>query len=122
MFKKEDRKIARKKRHLRVRKKVNGTPERPRLNVCRTLSHIHAQIIDDINGHTLVAASTVEPAIKGQISHGGNVAAAQVVGKIIAERAIAKGITKVVFDRGGNAYHGRIKAFAEAAREGGLEF
>lgn len=104
--------------HSRIRAKIQGTPERPRLNVYRSLNHIYAQVIDDIHGATLVSASTVA----GKIKTGGNVAAAKEVGKIVAERAKEKGIVKVVFDRGGYLYHGRIKALADAAREAGLEF
>lgn len=106
--------------HRRIRKKVRGTPERPRLCVFRSLKHIYAQIIDDTVGHTLVAASTTEK--DSPVKYGGNVAAAKVVGQLIAQRALEKGIKKVVFDRGGYKYHGRVKALAEAAREAGLEF
>jgi large subunit ribosomal protein L18 len=105
--------------HRRIRKKVRGTPERPRLCVFRSLRHIYAQVIDDTRGHTLAAASSLE---KGRTISGGNVAGAREVGRLIAERALAKGIRKVVFDRGGYRYHGRVKALAEAAREAGLEF
>ena len=122
MFKQVNRKADRQKRSLRVRKKVAGTPERPRLNVYRSLNHIYAQIIDDTKGITLAAASTVESDVKGQADTGGDVGAAQAVGKAIAEKATAKGIKQVVFDRGGNLYHGRIKALADAAREAGLDF
>ena len=104
--------------HDRIRKKVLGTAERPRLNVYRSLNHIYAQLVDDLKGVTLVSASTAEGK-KSERSTGGNVAAAKTVGKNIAERAKAKRITKVVFDRGGYIYHGRIKALADAAREGG---
>lgn len=104
--------------HSRIRAKIQGTPERPRLNVYRSLNHIYAQVIDDSQGATLVSASTVAAKIKT----GGNVAAAKEVGKLVAERAKEKGIVKVVFDRGGYLYHGRIKALADAAREAGLEF
>ena len=106
--------------HRRIRRKVNGTPERPRLSVYRSLNHISAQIIDDANGRTLVAASTVEKDLRG--STGGNVAAAREVGRVIAERAREKGIEQVVFDRGGYIYHGRVRGLAEAAREAGLKF
>ncbi|HHV61724.1 MAG TPA: 50S ribosomal protein L18 [Firmicutes bacterium] len=122
MFKPFDRRAARKRRHLRVRKKVVGTPERPRLSVFRSLKHISAQIIDDQAGHTLVAISTVEPEVKKEIGRGNNVEAAREAGKLLAKRALEKGIKSVVFDRGGNIYHGRIAAFADGAREGGLEF
>ena len=104
--------------HKRIREKLAGTTERPRLNVFRSLNHIYAQVIDDQNGETLVSASTL--ALKAKT--GGNIAAAKEIGKAIAEKAAAKGIKKVVFDRGGFLYHGRIKALADAAREGGLEF
>jgi large subunit ribosomal protein L18 len=107
--------------HDRIRKKVLGTAERPRLNVYRSLNHIYVQVIDDLHGKTLVAASTAEGK-KTDRRTGGNVAAAKAVGKIVAERAKAKGIEKVVFDRGGYIYHGRVKAVADAAREGGLQF
>jgi large subunit ribosomal protein L18 len=108
----------RKRIHARIRQKLSGTTERPRLNVYRSLNHIYAQVIDDQKGETLVAASTL--ALKQKT--GGNVAAAKEIGKAVAEKAISKGIKKVVFDRGGFLYHGRIKALADAAREAGLEF
>ena len=107
--------------HKRIRKKVLGTAERPRLNVYRSLNHIYVQVVDDSHGQTLVSASSAEGK-KAERRTGGNVAAAKDVGKTIAERAKAKGITKVVFDRGGYIYHGRVKALADAAREGGLQF
>jgi len=107
--------------HDRIRKKLAGTAERPRLNVYRSLNHIYVQVIDDLNGKTLVSASTAEGK-KEERRTGGNVASAKAVGKIIAERAKAKGVTKVVFDRGGYIYHGRVKALADAAREAGLKF
>jgi large subunit ribosomal protein L18 len=110
---------ARIRRHRRVRKKVRGTAERPRLAVFRSNKHITAQIIDDRAGHTLAAASTTEADLTGA---GGNTAAAEKVGTLVAERAKAAGVTTVVFDRGGNLFHGRIAALAEAARKGGLEF
>ena len=106
-------------RHKRVRAKISGTTERPRLNVFRSLSNIYAQIIDDTTGNTLVSASSVEKGFEG---NGGNKEAAKKVGVMIAERAKAKGITEVVFDRGGYVYHGRVKELAEGAREGGLQF
>ena len=106
-------------RHKRVRAKISGTAERPRLNVFRSLSNIYAQIIDDTTGTTLVSASSVEKGFEG---NGGNKEAAKKVGEMIAERAKAKGITEVVFDRGGYVYHGRVKELAEGAREGGLQF
>ncbi len=107
------------KRHKRVRGKISGTPERPRLNVFRSETNIYAQIIDDVNGVTLVAASSLDKSIEG---FGGNVEAARKVGQLVAERAKAKGIETVVFDRGGYVYHGRVQALAEGAREGGLNF
>ena len=110
------------RRHLRIRRKVVGTAERPRLSVYRSLKNIYCQIIDDIEGKTLVAASTQSPDIQSQIKYGGNVVAAEIVGKKIAEEAKNKGITKVVFDKGGYKYHGRIKALAEAARKHNLDF
>ena len=107
--------------HERIRTKLSGTTERPRLNVYRSLNHIYVQVIDDAQGKTLVAANSAEGK-KGEKKVGGNVASAKQVGKAIAERAKAKGITKVVFDRGGYIYHGRVKALADAAREAGLQF
>jgi large subunit ribosomal protein L18 len=110
------------RRHRRVRKTVNGSGERPRLAVFRSQQHIYAQIIDDVQQHTLAAASSLEPELKSQLSNGANITAATAVGKLVAERALAKGIEQVVFDRGGNLYHGRVKALADAAREAGLNF
>ncbi|MBU0611068.1 MAG: 50S ribosomal protein L18 [Armatimonadetes bacterium] len=108
------------RRKLRVRRKISGTPERPRLSVFRSLKHIHAQIIDDTAGATLVAATSLE---KGLVEGGtGNIAGAAVVGKALAERAVAQGVSKVVFDRSGRPFHGRVKALADAAREAGLDF
>lgn len=108
------------RRHRRVRKKVRGTPERPRLAIFRSNRHLTAQVIDDLAGHTLAAASTVEPDLRGGAT--GNVDAARTVGRLVAERAREAGVTAVVFDRGGYRYHGRVAAAAEAAREAGLEF
>ncbi|MGQ9823519.1 MAG: 50S ribosomal protein L18 [Desulfotomaculales bacterium] len=122
MIKKPDRKVLRRKRHLRVRKKVVGVPERPRLNVFRSLKHIYAQIIDDTRGVTLASASSLSPELRGTLAKGKNKEAAAAVGKLIAEKALQRGIKKVVFDRAGYLYHGRVKVLAEAAREGGLEF
>ncbi|HEY8344564.1 MAG TPA: 50S ribosomal protein L18 [Bacillota bacterium] len=123
MYNKPDRREARIKRHQRIRKKLIGTTERPRLAVYKSLHHIYAQIIDDTAGKTLISASTVDPEIKKKLKgFGGNVESAKLIGKLIAERALAKGVKQVVFDRGGHVYHGRIAALAEAAREGGLEF
>ena len=119
MIKRPDTNAQRLKRHKRVRAKISGTPEMPRLNVFRSEANIYAQIIDDVAGVTLVSASSLDKAVEG---YGGNVAAASAVGKLIAERAKAKGIETVVFDRGGYLYHGRVKALAEGAREGGLQF
>ncbi len=118
MSKKMSRSDVRKIKHVRVRAKVNGTTERPRLNVFRSNAHIHVQIIDDVKGVTLVSASTVEM----KLENGSNIEAAKQVGQEVAKRAIAKNIENVVFDRGGYLYHGRIKAVAEAAREAGLKF
>ena len=122
MFKKADKKALRAKRHLRVRKKISGTPERPRLSVYRSEKNIYAQIIDDTNRVTLVAASSLEADVKGAVNHTGNKEAAKLVGQLVAKKAVEKGITEVVFDRGGYLYHGRIKELAEAAREAGLKF
>ena len=119
MFVKEDKNKARQKRHLRVRNHISGTAERPRLNVFRSLSNIYAQVIDDVNGVTLVSASTKD---KDFQNYGGNVEAAKAIGEAVAKRAIEKGITEVVFDRGGYVYHGRVAALAGAAREAGLTF
>ncbi|WP_408065610.1 50S ribosomal protein L18 [Schnuerera ultunensis] len=112
----------RKKRHIRVRQKVYGTPERPRLNVYRSNSHIYAQVIDDVEGHTLVSASTLDKELKEKLSSTHNKEAAKLVGELVGKRALEKGIDKVVFDRGGYIYHGRIKELAEGAREAGLKF
>lgn len=112
----------RKRKHIRVRKKISGTPERPRLCVFRSLSHIYAQVIDDSNGQTLVSASTLDKEIKEKIDFGGNIEGASEVGKLVAQRALAKGIETVVFDRGGYIFHGRVAALATAAREAGLNF
>lgn len=118
MIKKPCSNVARKKRHARVRKNISGTANRPRLCVYRSLKNMYAQVIDDVAGNTLVAASTLE----SKDTNGGNKEAAYAVGKLIAEKAKAKGITKVVFDRGGYIYHGRVAELARGAREGGLEF
>ena len=122
MFKKQDRNEIRVIRHARVRKKISGTTERPRLSVYRSNLHIYAQIIDDTQGKTLAAASTVEKDIAAQVGEVSKKGAAKVVGKIIAERAQAAGIKEVVFDRGGYIYTGRVAELAAGAREGGLEF
>lgn len=113
----------RRRRQLRVRRKIRGTAERPRLSVFRSLRHMYAQVIDDDTGTTIASASTLDPALRGQLNGGtGNVEAARQVGRLAAERAMEKGIRQVVFDRAGNRYHGRVKAVAEGAREAGLEF
>jgi len=112
----------RQRRHQRVRKKISGTGQRPRLAVFRSEHHIYAQVIDDAQGHTLAAASTLDGSIKSDVKYGGNVDAAKRVGQLVAERAKEQGVQKVVFDRGGFAYHGRVAALADAAREAGLEF
>lgn len=122
MFKKVNRNELRKKRHLRVRKKLSGTPERPRLNVYRSTNNIYVQIIDDNKGYTIVSASTIDKELKSQLAQKGNKEAAKAVGELIAKRALGKGIEEVVFDRGGYLYHGRVKELAEAAREAGLKF
>ncbi|MGD1996764.1 MAG: 50S ribosomal protein L18 [Anaerolineae bacterium] len=119
---KRDRRLGRLRRRKHVRKKVFGTPERPRLNVFRSLRHIYAQLIDDTRGHTLVAASTLEPEVHEQIDELSKTEQARVVGEVLAGRALGKGVTRVVFDRAGYKYRGRVKALAEAAREGGLDF
>ena len=115
----ESKAIIRKRVHKRIRRKVAGSAERPRLAVFRSVKHIYAQVIDDSAGHTVAAASSNE---KSGVKSGGNVAGAKAVGKLLAERAKEKGVKSVVFDRGGYLYHGRVKALADAAREGGLEF
>jgi len=116
----ESKGVIRRRVHKRIRRKVAGSTERPRLAVFRSVKHIYAQVIDDTVGHTLAAASSNEK--KDSIKSGGNVAGAKAVGKLLAERAKDKGVKSVVFDRGGYLYHGRVKALADAAREGGLEF
>ena len=119
MINRPDTRSQRLKRHKRVRAKISGTPERPRLNVFRSETNIYAQVIDDVHGKTLVSASSLEKGFEGP---GSNCEAAKKVGQMVAERAKAAGITTVVFDRGGYVYHGRVAALAEGAREGGLEF
>lgn len=113
---------SRRRRHLRVRRKVIGTPDRPRLCVHRSQKHVYCQVIDDLEGRTLAAASTLTPAVREQTEKGATVSAAAIVGKVIAERARRQRIERVCFDRGGYDYHGRVKALAEGAREGGLQF
>lgn len=115
-------KIARKRRHRRIRNKISGTAERPRLNVFRSLDHIYAQVIDDVAGQTIVSASTVDKGLRTEMAGKPKKEQATMVGKAIAERAKAAGVSKVLFDRGGYLYHGRIKALADGAREGGLDF
>lgn len=122
MIKKINRSEIRVKKHMKIRNKISGTTERPRLAVFRSNNHIYAQIIDDVKGSTLVSASTVEKAIKEQLEKTNDVAAATLVGEAVAKKAIEKGITTVVFDRGGFVYHGKVKALADAAREAGLIF
>ncbi|MCR4405480.1 MAG: 50S ribosomal protein L18 [Anaerolineae bacterium] len=118
----EKSRLARKRRHQRVRAKVRGTSERPRLNVFRSLTHIYAQIIDDGRGHTLVSASTLDPEVRDKIKGLSKTEQARLVGQVLAQRALARGVRQVVFDRGGYLYHGRVKALADGSREGGLEF
>ena len=122
MFKKRDRNEVRVIRHARVRKKISGTPDMPRLSVYRSNKHIQAQIIDDTKGITLVAASTLDASLKGQLEEVDKKGAAKLVGKLIGERALAAGIKNVVFDRGGYVYTGRVASVADGAREAGLEF
>ena len=122
MFKKANKNANRLQRHKRVRRKITGTTQRPRLCVFRSSNNIYAQIIDDANRVTLTAASSLDAEVKGAVNHGGNKEAAKMVGEMIAKRAIEKGITEVVFDRGGYLYHGRVQELAEGAREAGLKF
>lgn len=120
---KTDKKLtARLRRHRRVRARLSGTAERPRLNVYRSSENIYAQVIDDVQGHTLVSASTVDPQVRGQLEGKNKTDAAKLVGDLVAKRAVEAGITNVIFDRGGWQYHGRVKALADAAREAGLKF
>jgi large subunit ribosomal protein L18 len=118
----EQSRKARTRRHRRVRKKVSGTAGRPRMNIFRSLQHIYVQVIDDEVGHTLVSASTVDSEVQARTNGLDKTAQARIVGQVLAERAVDKGVTKVVFDRGGYKYHGRVKALAEGSRQGGLEF
>ncbi|HID64861.1 MAG TPA: 50S ribosomal protein L18 [Anaerolineae bacterium] len=122
MEKTAHREVARKRRHQRVRKRVVGTSQRPRFNVFRSLKHIYAQVIDDTRGHTLAAASTLDPEIRDKVKGLTKTEQAELVGKLVAKRALERGVKEVAFDRGGYKYHGRVKSLAEAAREGGLEF
>lgn len=121
MINRQDKNAARKRRHLRVRKRVEGDAVRPRLNVFRSQKHIYAQVIDDLNGHTLVAASSLDMTVEGKNTKGNKEAARQ-VGELIGRMAVEKGVTEVVFDRGGYLYHGRVKELAEGARASGLKF
>ncbi len=114
--------LSRKARHERVRKKVFGTPDRPRLNVFRSLKHLYCQLVDDLSGKTLMSLSTLSPDVRGAIKNPGNKDAAGTLGRLLAEKAKEMGVSSVIFDRGGYKYHGRVKAFAEAARKGGLAF
>jgi large subunit ribosomal protein L18 len=116
------REATRRRIHLRIRARIRGRVQVPRLNVFRSLKHVYAQIVDDTRGHTVVAASSRDKEVRQTLKSGGNIAASKVVGQTLARRALAAGITSVVFDRGGYAYHGRIKALADAAREAGLKF
>lgn len=118
----EKGRLARQRRHRRVRAKISGTAERPRLNVFRSLGNIYAQVIDDVAGHTLASASTVDRELRGQVEGKPKSDAAKLVGELVARRAQAVGVKQVIFDRGGYRYHGRVKALADAAREAGLEF
>lgn len=122
MIKKADKNASRKVRHQRIRKRAAGTPDRPRLNVFRSLKHLHVQIIDDSCGHTILSASTLDPEIKGKAAELTKKEAAKLVGSLAAQRALNMGIKKVVFDRGGYIYHGRVQEVATGAREAGLEF
>jgi large subunit ribosomal protein L18 len=122
MGKPNEARLARERRHARVRKSVMGTAQRPRLDVYRSLNHIYVQIIDDSQGHTLLAVSTLDPSLRGDLVGKTKTEQAAQVGRVLAERALDAGITQVVFDRGGYKYHGRVKALAEASREGGLKF
>lgn len=122
MLKKVNKNEMRKKRHERVRQKVYGTPEKPRLNVYRSNNHIYAQIIDDVSGHTLISASTLDKELREKLDSTHNKGAAKLVGDLVGKRALEKGIDTVVFDRGGYVYHGRIKELADGAREAGLKF
>ena len=122
MIKKQSRSEVRAKKHLKVRKRISGTPERPRMAVFRSNNHMYVQVIDDVAGHTLVSASTLQGEVKEGLEKTNNIDAAAKLGGVIAKKALDKGIKTVVFDRGGYIYHGKVKALAEAAREAGLEF
>ncbi len=122
MIKHKDRNVSRQRRHLRIRRTVSGTPERPRLSVFRSLSHVYVQLVDDGTGRTLAAASTLDPEIRAQADAANKSEACKILGQLIARRAKERGLSRVVFDRGGYQYHGRVRAVADGAREGGLEF
>ena len=122
MVSKESRSKVRAKKHMRIRNRFSGTAERPRLAVFRSTNHVYAQVIDDVNGKTLVSASTLEKDIKAELKNTDDIEAASKIGDVVAKRALEKGIKAVVFDRGGYIYHGKVKALADAAREAGLEF
>lgn len=122
MFKKVDRQAVRKAKQKAIRSKISGTAERPRLSVYKSNNNIFAQLIDDVNAVTLVSASSIDKELKGNVTHGGNIESAKLVGKAIADKAVAKNIVSVVFDRAGNKYTGRVAALADAAREAGLKF
>ncbi|MGL4391819.1 MAG: 50S ribosomal protein L18 [Fusobacteriaceae bacterium] len=122
MFKKVDRAAVRRVKHSAIREKLSGTPEKPRLSVYRSNNNIFAQLIDDVNQVTIVSASTIDKELKGNVKHGGNIESAKLVGKLVAERAISKSVTTIVFDRAGHKYTGRVAALADAAREAGLKF
>ena len=122
MIKKVSKNSTRKRRHKRVRNKVVGTPDRPRLNVYRSLKHMYAQVIDDVEGNTIASASTLDEDVKSKLESTSNKEAAKAVGEVVAKKAIDKGVKEVTFDRGGYIYHGRVKSIAEGAREGGLKF
>jgi large subunit ribosomal protein L18 len=125
MIKRKSRNVTRQRRHLRIRRVVRGTPERPRLSVFRSVAHIYAQVVDDRDGRTLAAASSLDPEIRGRAAAkkgGKKTEAGKLVGQLVARRAKEHGVSRVVFDRGGYLYHGRVKAVADGAREGGLEF
>jgi len=121
-MRKSKKRIARQRRHNRIRAKVKGTSSRPRLCVFRSLNHIYAQVIDDSRGHTLVSASSLDPEVRGNTNGKTKLAVAELVGSLVAQRALNRGVNQVVFDRGGYKYHGRVKALAEAARQAGLKF
>ncbi len=122
MAQRKDRRIVRQRIHMRVRRRISGTPERPRLVVFRSLNHVYAQVVDDTRGVTLASASTVESGVREGLKHGGNKAAGRAIGTLIAARAQEKGLTAVVFDRAGFRYHGVVKELADAARKAGLQF